>query len=397
MSVLLATTAGAVGADVARRLADRAADAGQNLISNVGKAALTGNPIQSLADVAKAARVEPLALIDKTLEGQPYTEDVVKMALSTFTAYYLQAASILVNINRIEVMRVLDSMNPERGGVFGGVRRGVSDAVWSRESYEHGLPSLESFDAPIDPRLILSIEEQKDDRGNKKPMLLSEGVDGDTVKRLYEVENLAVGKMINVEFKEGNDTVKIPVVIRLVPTFLQPRVLAHIFTAVSKNTTWKERWHLWRSGQIRFVRDLMFSMDIVDEHRKALINDTSNVYMTISDRRRKNSMKAYATATPSMADASNIAVITKETAKLVSREIGGKLDNLATRKKIFDASYLILLVVVDEEWERVTIYHRGFDRPTELSFKEIKSAEKGKGPDLTEILKAYQIGSSPSI
>lgn len=371
-------------------VAAKAIDSGSSLLARITKAVALGNPVQSLADVAKPARVEPLVLIEKSLGGQPYTEDILKASLSTFTGYYMQAVALTLNINRVETLRVLDALNPERSFVLPSVRRGVADAVWSTESYEHGLPSLEQFDRVIPLNAIVSIEDAVPAAG------LSGGVSDDSVKNLYEAGNLAVGKIVNVEFQDSGKTVKIPVMIRLVPTLVPAQVLTHIFTATTKNSSWKERYHLWRAGQISFVRDLMFSMDIIDEHRRALINDTSNVYMTLTDRRRNNSLKAVSSGNPSMADASNIAVITKETAKAIGSALYGKIEQLSIRKKIFDASYLMLLVVVDEQWERVTIYHRGFDQPTEVSFKEIKNAEKGKGPDITEILKAYQVGSTPS-
>lgn len=366
-----------------------------SLLTNAGKAALHGNPVRSLAEIAKPARVEPLVLVEKDLGDQPYMEDILKLALSTFTGYYLQAVSLMININRIETLRVLDSLNPQRSGLFADVgKTRAIDAVFSKESYEHGLPSFEALEEPIHPHLIVSIEEKDEAKG---PSVSGGSVGDDSVKRIYEVENLAVGKIVNVEFKEDKETVKIPVMVRLVTSLIPGRVLNNILTTTSKRATWKERWHLWRAGQIRFVRDLMFSMDIIDEHRKTLINDTSNVYMTMMDRRRNNSIKAAATGAPSMADASNIVVISKSLAREVGRTIGGKLDSVRTRKQIFDSSYLILLIVVDEEWERVTIYHRGLDQASEFSFKEIKNTEKGKGPDITDILKAYSLGSTPTI
>lgn len=376
---------------------DKGADVASSLISRAGKTALAGTGIKSLADVSQPARVEPLALIERELRDQPYMTDIMQTVLTMFTGYYMQAVSLILNVNRVETLRVLDSINPTRGGVFAGARGQIADAVFSRESYEGGLPSLETLSPELPERVVVSIEQRPTQSPETNRRSGSVSVDSDSVRHLYEATNLAVGKMVNVEFKDDNSTVKIPVTVRLVPTVVDPETLTHIFTATAKTTTWKDRWHLWRAGQIRFVRDLMFSMDIVEAHRKTLINDTSNVYMAITDRRRNNTAKAYATGQPSMADASNIAVISKETAVRLGRELGGKLDSLRTRKRIFDASYLILMVVVDEAWERVTIYHRGLDQSSELSFKEIQQAERGKGPDITDILKAYSLGSTPTI
>jgi hypothetical protein len=379
MPILTPATAAAVAGSVIVKL-------GSTLLGKLFKAFTNGQKVTSLADLTRPARVEPLVIIDKPLAEQPYMEDILKMALSTFTGYYLQAVAMVTNVGRIETLKVLDSLNPHRSqGDLGDIK----DAVWSKESYAGGLPSLEAFNEPMEQNLIVSME-AGDDKNQVSPS-------DDSVKKLYEVENLAVGKLVNVELEDGEtgQKGKLPVLLRLIPTKVAPDVLTHIFTATAKNSSWKERYHLWRAGQIRLVRDLIFSVDLIDEHRKALVNDTSNVYMTISDRRRNNAMKAAYTDVPSMADASNIAVISKQTAKEIGRALHGKLDSVKVRKQVFDATYLILLIVVDEQWERVTVYHRGLDMPTEMSFREIKASEKGKGPDITEILKAYQLGSTP--
>lgn len=385
----------APGATLATAAATTAAMKGLDftgsLISRAARGVASGNPIKSLADLAKPARVEPLMIVDRELADQPYMEDIAKMALSTFTGYYMQAASMMINVNRIETLRVLDSLNPVRT-FDSDIRRKMVDAVWSKEAFKDGLPSLEAYANKDDQNVLVSIEAATEESGLK-----SARIDDESVKKLYEVESMAVGKVVNVEFKEDNETVKVPVLIRMVPTTVPSQVLTHIFTATNKNSSWRERYHLWRAGQISLIRDLIFSADLIDQHRKALINDTSNVYMTISDRRRNNTIKAIGSDNPSMADASNIAVISKNTAKAIEREVYGKLSALKTRKQIFDSTYLILLIVVDDQWERVTVYHRGYDQPSEYSFKEIKSSEKGKGPDITEILKAYQLGSTPTI
>ena len=354
-------------------------------MNKIAAAVSNGQSIKSLADVSRPARVEPLVVIDQPLKDQPYMTDVLKFVLTTFTGYYLQAVSLVMNVGRIDTLKTLDALNPNRS-IGGGVSK-LKDAIFSGEAYSQGLPALEAFDAPMEhPNLVVSVEARPDAE-----------VDDETLKRFYEVDNLAVGKLVSVELRDGEHSAKLPIMIRLVPTTVPSQVITHIFTASSKNRSFKERYHLWRAGQIRLVKDLMLSVDLIDEHRKALLNDTSNVYMTMTDRRRNNVINAINTKTPSMSDASNIAVITKDTAREIGRTMHGKIDSLSVRKAIFDATYLMLLVVVDEQWERVTVYHRGIDQPTDVSFREIKGAEKGSGPDITEVLKAYQLGASPSI
>lgn len=355
-----------------------AGNAATTLIGSLVSAMRNGTDISSLADLSRPARVEPLVLVEQTLQNQPFMENVMKMGLTQFTAYYLQAFSMLMNVGRIETLKVFDSLNPNRnmGMGQGALLQGT---VLSQEDFKDGLPSLEAYDQPAVPGLIgtISIEDNaKEDKINYSAK----------VDKLYEVENLSVGKLVQVELKDGDAVAKIPVLIRLLATTVKTDIMSHIFTAGGRDS-WGERFQLARVGLIRPIRDLIFGIDLIDEHRRALMNDTSGAYKAITDRRRNNVKKAALSGVVSAADASNIAVITKETAKAIGAKLYGKLENTAVRERVFNNSYLLLLIVVDEQYEQVTVYHRGLEIPSKYSFKEIASSEKGRGQDITEVYK----------
>jgi len=341
-----------------------------HLIVSLSNLVAKGNSISSLADLSRPARVEPLVLVEKSLEGQPYMEDLMKFGLTTFTGYYMQAVSMITNVGKIDTLKVFDSLNPYRS------QGSIKDAVWSNEAYQDGLPKLEAFHQPLEKKLVASLEDA------------DPSIKAEIPSKLFEADNLAVGKLINVELKDGDHTAKIPVLVRLVPVTVPSQALSHIFTAGGRDS-WGDRYRLWKGGQISFVRDLIFGMDMVDQHRKALANDSSGALSEITTRRRNNIRKQAMTGTASMADASNIAVITKQTAKEMGRALYGKLENKAIRDKIFDNSYLLVLMVVDDQYERVTVYHRGVDLVTNYSFREIKGMEKNKGQDVTEMFKVF--------
>lgn len=349
------------------------ANAATTAIGALVAAAKNGTDIRSLADLARPARVEPLVLVEQTLQNQPYMENVMKFGLTNFAAYYLQAFNMLMNVGRIETLKVFDSLNPNRtvGADMGALLQGT---VLSKEHFEQGLPSLEDYDQPSIPGLIGTVTCEDFD-----------GVTGSAkVDKLYEVESLSVGKLINVELKDGDNLAKIPVLIRLQSTTVKTDIMTHIFTAGGRDS-YGERFQLARAGLIRPIRDLIFGIDLLDEHRRALMNDTSGAYKAITDRRRNNVKKAAMSGVVSAADASNIAVITKRTAKEIGKKLYGKLEVQAVRERIFNNSYLLLLIVVDEDYENITVYHRGLDIPGQHTFKEIASAEKGRGQDITEV------------
>ncbi len=364
------------------------ANAGTTALGAMVQAVRNGTSISSLADLARPARVEPLVLVEQALQNQPFMENVMKMSLTQFTAYYMQAFNMLMNVGRIETLKVFDSLNPNRtfGQDSSALLRGT---VLSQEDYMNGLPSLEDYDRQAIPGFLGSVSVEDDDTS---AVPTGSDMSGSAkTEKLYEVENLSVGKLVSVEMKDGDVVSKFPVLIRLLATTVSTDMLSHIFTAGGRDS-WGERFELARAGMIRPIRDLIFGIDLLDEHRRALMNDTSGAYKAITDRRRNNVKKAAMSGVVSAADASNIAIITKETAKLIGQKMYGKLDTTAIRERIFNNSYLLLMVVVDERLEQVTVYHRGLDVATKFSLKEIAGNEKGRGQDITEIFKLLLAG-----
>lgn len=355
-----------------------AANAATTAFGSLLNAVKNGNEIRSLADMSRPFRVEPLVLVEQSLQNQPYMEDIMKMSLSQFSAYYLQAFHAILGVGKIDTLKVFDSLNPHRSTSHTKEAL-LKGTVFGNEQYAEGLPSLEDFNQVAPKGLIGTISIEQDN---------THGQSSAKVDKIYEVESLSVGKLLNVELKSDGETAKLPIFIRLLTTPVKTDILTHIFTAGGRDS-WGERIQLARAGMIRPIRDLIFGIDLLDEHRKALMNDTSGAYKAITDRRRNNVKKAAMSGVMSAADASNIAVVTKETAKEMGKKLYGKIENTAVRERMFNNSYLLLLVVVDERWEKVTVYHRGLDIPQEMSFKEIKSAEKGKGQDIGEIFKMF--------
>ena len=54
----------------------------------------------------------------------------------------------------------------------------------------------------------------------------------------------------------------------------------------------------------------------------------------------------------------------------------------------------MFIVVVNKTWDNVTFYIRGLASGSTLGFRDLKAAAKGTGPDIGEILKAYQLGNN---
>jgi hypothetical protein len=164
----------------------------------------------------------------------------------------------------------------------------------------------------------------------------------------------------------------------------------------SEDNTLSERYHSWRAGRIGLIRDLILCQDLIDEHKKALMEDSDGVYSEIIKRVNNTKKFGIISNNPSLVSASNIFVISTDVAKEVERKLGGKLSSVSVRDRAFKNTYAMIICIVDKEWGRATFYIRGVSAGTDVSFKDIKAANKSKGIDPMDVMKSVLAGNPVS-
>lgn len=331
----------------------------------------------SLPDAVKLTRVEPLAVISQDCVSLEYTSDVLQSMLSIFSGYYLQAISILTKINNVEVIKILDKLNPDRDSTA------LLKMNPSKESYHH--VSTESMRYSLPTNRQLSLENTKE------------------VDNLNQASNLSVGKLLNVQIEipgaetDGKPyTVTVPINVRLLANVIPNTSVEHLMAAKSEDISFIERYYAWRSGRISLIKDLIMCQDLIDEHKKMLLKDDTGIAQEIL-RRVTNAKKfGLLTKNPSLVSASNMYVITEEVAKNVQDKLRGKLSDPTVRSKLFENTYAMIIAVIDRDYDRVIFYTRNTSSATSLSVREIKQANKNKGPDILDIMKALNSGMNPT-
>lgn len=399
------------------------------VMTKTGDLTATGG---SLAEYTRALRVEPIVLLDQTTQHLPYIEDVLKTCLTLFSAYYLQAVAISVNVGKVDVIKLFDHLNPERQSK-GNLNISFETAVLLNPlNYRKGLPDITgmniSTESNIDQTAINKIVKlqqaarqvddvrknvdveynEKEDRYDFKLKgakdtaavgVTTKDVTGSRIdKKGYEVlqnPDLVVGNILDVHIESEKHRAVLPITVRLIPSIIRSDVLALILSKNERDLSLFERANELMSGQITFWRDLVMCQDLIDEHRKTLLKDKTGQYSEIMKRRQNNRVAAWITGKKSVADASNIVIMSESTSVQFEAACGGRLKDFKTRQRVFESTYLMLLIVIDTEWEQATIYHRGIALPTQVSVKSMKSNNK-KGVDVGEVLKAYQLGNNPT-
>lgn len=342
----------------------------------------------SLIDYTRTARVEPLCMVDNDVLLSEAISETMQSMLALFTGYYLQAVALSATIGRIDVMKHLDKLNPSRNPSDNLGE--AANWMMSLASYKDRLPTP-GVRFNIGGDLALEAEKDMLDKSG------GVGFDRDALATVKEASNLSVGKLINIELTDGANKGTIPVSVRLMAAAMRTPDLLKILSIGTEDTSMKERWHSWKSGRIEFIKDLILCTDLIDAHRKNLQADKDGIYTTILNRTKMNKLSGLMSGTPSVGSASNLVITSTETIAQLERTLMGKFDNFGVREKVFKNTYLMIVAVIDKQWDRVTFYHRGLPHGTSVSLKDMKVSNKGSGPDVGEILKAYQLGSAPSL
>lgn len=323
----------------------------------------------SITDIAKLTKVEPLVIVSPDCMNLDYMPSVNQSLLSLFCAYYLQAIDILSSVKNVEVIKMLDKLNPNRDST------GFLLAE-SLKNESHGY----KFSLPI-PGVTMRAETVM-----AKP------------ESLHESVNLSVGRLLEVTLStttEDEEVIEtnLKIAVRLMVSSIPENSILSILSNGTMDSTVSERFHAWRSGKLEFIRDIVLCQDLIDEKMKMAVNDTSGIGAEIHRRVAANRRFGVLTNNPSLATASNIFVMSEELASQVEYKAGGKLINYSTRQKVFKTSYAMIMVVINRETSRVKIFVRDQPDYATLSRKEIESGGKNKGPDVMELFRTLQTAS----
>ncbi len=353
------------------------------VMDTYAKAQAVGSHLKtsSLVSATSVARVEPIVIVDKDCLFLEYLPDILQSTQSIFVGYWLQALSLITNVGDVNVGRVLDKLNPNRKVDTNGFLETIVKAGIGKENYTYASESMKY-------KLPTIAMEAKGDKGDKDGSIAK-------VDNVAELANLSVGKLINVTIKNNGQEAVIPISFRLMVNTLPPASCVQLLSQGSVDLSFSERWFKWRAGRISFIKDLVFCQDLIREQKRTLMTDKDGVYSEIAKRAKNSKLASFFSKNPSLAEASNIVVISEETAMQLRVKHNLNLDNFKDRQKIFDKTYAMILVVIDRNYERVNMYHYGISASTSVGLRDIKVANKGSGLNIMEVLAAFKGGNAP--
>lgn len=150
----------------------------------------------------------------------------------------------------------------------------------------------------------------------------------------------------------------------------------------------------YKAGELRYVKDLIFQADRIEKMRKALANDRSGGYGTFLNetvKKDKSKIRQIFTALRhkdpnriSKNVANSVLVVTEDAVRRAKMESGFDLHSAGQRAGFFSNTYVMMIWVVDQSFERVTLYLNGVDDVGQYSYSQLSI--KKSGPDSTNFV-----------
>lgn len=411
----------------------------------------------SLVELVKSTDIEYICVVDRSLTMHASTTDVLKYINALLGAWTISAASISTNVGDIKVVKLLDRINPNKSPSY-AVANAVLGGAASFASIDADDVALMYQTTPQSlPKTVTSMEAayrnpnnlpkggkaygrgrqngnsgngngngggnggnnnggpHNTNGGNTPPNQNNNGSNNGNVvdpkeqiaderftsfstrvnNDLATVQNLSMGQMITLNVGDGKASKEITISVRVVAIPTEQRLLNTILSWSQKDLRLKSRLRGWRTGELRFWRDVVVMRDVFTERQRILMNDKSDLLVSMLGRSRDSMINSVLTATPSVGTVSTVMVISSDTLRQIERtELDGRIDNYRFRQQIFNTTGIMILAVVDPLSELVTVYIHTKTQRREFSIGQLKAAGKNSTTELTEILKLFNQQSS---
>lgn len=248
------------------------------------------------------------------------------------------------------------------------------------------------MDKKVDDLLGLSEPEEE----NKETVFVGNNAQSNA-KDLNDMQSLAVGKLLNVSL--SRDGVKADITMLLKPTLvgLRSASIAAIAGISKKPTSFRERWiAFWNRDQIQSAWDWISCRDLVEAHRRHLVEDTTGYYEQTYKKNKNNQISSLLTGDYSVGTVANTWIVSDMTAARIEATIGSRLSNKRARDKFMAESGCMTLIVYNPDYQRVFLYNHGLEDVSEITMQYLKKKSEGANFDM-DVFKLMSQGSAPII
>ena len=358
-------------------------------IKEIDKSIKGGNPFKAYNGRNMSSRI----YIEESLENESVLIKVLNMLQGLYASAILALVDESKYINSLDTVSArISNISPEQAtNKFISTLANLNDYV---ESTEVGQSSRARTGRGNSPSSTDRDDKNNRDDNSQQNKFRSRVNDDIEAKELPPL----VRKFI-VSLDDGlsnnSNPIEVTLFVSLYPTFMGQEDLKMILETGSSNSV-SQRRIMYRSGEIRFVRDFIFNFDIFKRKRRNYLRSIESdyqrqYYKNLDEKRMKALYKTYKSAQNLKGDstfvnvANSIIVMSMNTKNLLKVESSLDLDNARERNELYKETMSMIFVVLDSRYNKCHLYINGVNEKITFNYDQINFRFDSKN-DILKIL-----------
>ena len=370
----------------------------------------SANGPTSLTELAKQSMINSRVYIEKNLATDEILTPLMQNIMSLYCGLVFTAVNLNQNICGSKTVRDISSTVSSAEAFDARQKSNTFDSAMSlMKDYFVGsnkdnvlnrpYASMKRNDANDANRTEIISDHRQDNRNystSTKIALKTNSVIDPEPKSV----SLPSGRILNIPMlTDGKSSFNLQLLIQLFPFFIETDVAQEFINLNFTPSFWR-RFTQFQAGEISFFKDFIFSCDLREKRMKALIKDKTGGLADMINK-QKNAVASHwmnflrKPGTEKINIASTILILNKNSVDKALNKNGIDLKSSSNRKKFFENSYCMMLVVVDQMYNEVDIYYNGIEAVSTFKYEQIKRESKKDSTDLVSIMKSYAQGLAP--
>jgi hypothetical protein len=206
-----------------------------------------------------------------------------------------------------------------------------------------------------------------------------------------------VGKSNNittVTHKEQIDEINLTITVRMNIIVADINDIISLQDPHKEDNDLSERIDDMKSGAISFWTDLILCNDLIDAYKKNKIRDLNKLHQIINSRKISANSKYVTNGMAGFEKFYNMIIVTSDEKDIIDQTVKGNAFNEPVKDKFLTGTGSLLLTVIDEDHDRVSIVTKDMKGMTYVRFNELEN-RKDKTNTYDEIIKAMQMNTAP--
>ena len=369
----------------------------------------SANSPTSLTEFAKQSMINSRVYIEKNLATDEILTPLMQNIMSLYCGLVFTAVNLNQNICGSKTVRDISSTVSSAEAFDARQKSNTFDSAMSlMKDYFVGSNKDKSLNRPY-----ASMKRNSDNDANRTQIISdNRQIDNRNYSTKIDLKTNSVidpepksvslpsGRILNIPMlTDGKSSFNLQLLIQLFPFFIETDVAQEFINLNFTPSFWR-RFTQFQAGEISFFKDFIFSCDLREKRMKALIKDKTGGLADMINK-QKNAVASHwmnflrKPGTEKINIASTILILNKNSVDKALNKNGIDLKSSSNRKKFFENSYCMMLVVVDQMYNEVDIYYNGIEAVSTFKYEQIKRESKKDSTDLVSIMKSYAQGLAP--